>query len=102
MDGLYEVRINLSQGGKTAEASVSFTMAGARSAKADPPDPEVDAAALETSPRPVGPLVIALPPNPMKRPAPDELRSILADARRNAMDYRASLPNFMCQRVTDR
>lgn len=77
-------------------------MAGVRPEEADSPAAETDSSALEASPRPVGPLVITSPANPMKRPAQDELDAILADARKNAMDYRASLPNFICERVTDR
>jgi hypothetical protein len=94
MDGLYEVKASLSQGGKTAETGVTFTMTGT-SADADPSLPD-------HSSHPVGPLVITFPSNPVQKPSPDELKSILADAAAYAMEYRDSLPNLMCEQVTNR
>jgi VWFA-related protein len=94
MDGLYEVKASLSQGGKTAETGVTFTMAGT-SADADPSLPD-------HSSHPVGPLVITFPTNPMQKPSPDELKSILLDTTTYAMEYRDSLPNLMCEQVTNR
>jgi hypothetical protein len=94
MDGLYEVKASLKQGGKTAETGVTFTMTGT-SADADPSLPD-------HSSHPVGPLVITFPSNPMQKPSPDELKSILADATAYAMQYRDSLPNLMCEQVTNR
>ena len=41
-------------------------------------------------------------PNPSGQPTPEEIKSILADATKYAMAYRDSLPNFMCEQVTDR
>jgi VWFA-related protein len=94
MDGLYEVKASLKQGGKTAETGVSFTLTGT-SADADPSLPD-------HSSHPVGPLVITFPTNPTQKPSPDELKSILADATAYAMEYRDSLPNLMCEQVTNR
>jgi hypothetical protein len=102
VDGAYEVRAFLSQGGKTAEASTSFTLAGAELAGGAGAATEVDSAPLQDASRPVGPLVVTLPPNPLKRPPEEELKSILADATRHAVVYGESLPNFMCERVTNR
>jgi len=99
VDGLYEVKAILSQAGKSAETSASFTLAGVE------PGGENAAAAGVDSPapaRPVGPLVITFPANPIQRPSPDELKSILADATKYAMAYRESLPNLMCEQVTYR
>jgi VWFA-related protein len=94
MDGLYEVKATLKQGGKTAETGVTFTMTGV-GADADPSLPD-------HASHPVGPLVITFPSNPVQKPSPDELKSILADATAYAMEYRDSLPNLMCEQVTNR
>ncbi|MFZ0780843.1 MAG: hypothetical protein WAM86_06870, partial [Candidatus Sulfotelmatobacter sp.] len=51
---------------------------------------------------PSGPLAITIPANPIERPSADEINSILADATKYALTYRDSLPNFMCEQVTDR
>ena len=101
VNGLYEVRAILSQGGKTAQASTSFTLTGAHSPGEDPPAAEADSTSLASA-APAGSLVVTLPANPANRPPGNELKSILADATRNAMDYRDSLPNFICERVTNR
>jgi VWFA-related protein len=98
VDGLYEVKAILRQGGKKAETSASFTLAGVQPGSQSAEE-EVDSP-LPSSP--AGPLVITIPANPTQRPAPDVLKSILADATQYAMNYKASLPNFMCEQVTNR
>jgi VWFA-related protein len=98
-DGTYQVRVVLSQGGKAAEADASFTFIDAESAR---PDPDGGSSTPEEPSRPVGPLAITFPTNPIQRPGMDELKMIIADATRYATDYRDSLPNFMCDQVTDR
>ena len=103
MDGRYEVKAILSQGGKTAQAGTTFSLAGIRPASTDAADAaDADLPALDAVAHPAGPLVIAFSANPMQAPPPEELQSILADARQNAMEYRSSLPNFMCVQITDR
>jgi hypothetical protein len=98
-DGLYEVKTILSQGGKTSESSTSFTLAGSPTA----PESESAATGSTTLPEaPKGPLKITFPPNPSGQPTPEEIKSILADATKYAMAYKESLPNFMCEQVTDR
>ena len=94
MDGLYEVKATLKQGGKTAETGVTFTMTGV-SADDDPSLPN-------HASHPVGPLVITFPSHPIQKPSPEELKSILADATAYAMEYRNSLTNLMCEQVTNR
>jgi VWFA-related protein len=99
VDGLYEVKAILSQGGKSAEAGTSFTLSGGQ------PDEETQIASAINSQIPAhssGPLTITTPANPIQRPSPEEIKSILADATHNAMEYGASLPNFMCEQVTNR
>ena len=99
VDGLYEVKAILSQGGKTAETSTSFTLSGGQPATENEAAVEISSTA---PPRSAGPLAITFPTNPTQRPSPDELKSIIADATQYAMNYRASLPNFMCEQVTNR
>jgi VWFA-related protein len=99
VDGLYEVKAIASQGGKSAEASTSFMLTGGQ------PADETEIASVLNSPVPAhssGPLSITIPTNPIQRPAPEEIKSILADATHNAMEYGTSLPNFMCEQVTNR
>jgi VWFA-related protein len=99
-DGQYEVKAILSQGGKTAQTGTTFTLAGFQPSRADTEDPDLPA--LDTVKHPAGPLAISFPANPIQPPPPDELQSILADARQYAMDYGASLPNFICEQITNR
>jgi|CZKF01.1.fsa_nt_gi VWFA-related protein len=96
-DGQYEVKVILSQGGKTAQASTMFALAGFNTEAAD-----ADLPALDTVAHPAGPLVISFPENPIQAPPPDELQSILADAGVFAMNYGSSLPNFICKQITNR
>jgi hypothetical protein len=98
-DGAYQVKVTLRQAGKTAEANASFTMTGVEAADSDD---AVDPTDLGNVARPAGALNIIFPSNPIQPPSPDELKSILADATQYAMDYRDSLPNFICEQVTDR
>jgi VWFA-related protein len=98
--GTYQVKAFLRQGGKAAEADTSFTLTGIPSAN-------VVATALidpinVAIPPPAGELPITLPKDPIQRPEPEELKSILADAAQYATQYSAALPNFMCQQVTSR
>jgi VWFA-related protein len=98
-DGAYQVKVTLSQGDKTAEESASFALNDEESADGDSiagtsPPTEISRAGE--------PLRIIFPPNPIQPPGSDELKSILTDATRYATDYRESLPNFMCEQVTDR
>jgi VWFA-related protein len=98
-EGTYQVKVMLSQGGKVAETDTSFIMTGADGGDADAAP---DSSNPEAAARPTGPLKITFPENAIQRPAADELNSLIADATRYAMDYRDSLPNFICQEVTDR
>ena len=98
-DGQYEVKAILSQGGKTAQASAVFTLAGFP-ASAEVAD--ADLPALDTVAHPAGPLAISFPANLIQAPPSDELQSILADAREFATGYGSSLPNLMCTQITNR
>jgi VWFA-related protein len=118
-DGQYEVKVSLTQGGKTAEAHASFTLAGVQpvavaklsaGAGAIPPVPPApgapgDAAVPDTPNVPITPaggLSITFPATAIQPPSPDELKSLLADAAHFATGYSHSLPNFVCEQVTNR
>jgi VWFA-related protein len=102
MNGQFEVKAILNQGGRTAESSASFTMADVQSSGGE----QLSADASSSLPRipslPAGSLSITFPTNSVARPAPAELESILVDATKFAIDYSDSLPNFMCEQVTSR
>ena len=100
MDGPYEVKAILNQGGSSAQASATLMLTGIRPSSADAADPCLPP--LDAVAHPAGPLVISFPENPIQAPRPEELQAILADARQFAMDYRSSLPNFVCTQITNR
>jgi VWFA-related protein len=97
-DGQYEVKATLKQGTINSESSTSFTLTGSATAPASEPAAQ---GSLPVPEVPKGPLKITLSTNPSNQPTPEEIKSILADATKYAMAYRDSLPNFMCEQVTD-
>ena len=122
-DGQYEVKVTLTQGGKIAESHTSFTLAGiqppsqekvaagvaasipeaASGAPEPPPASEPAGSSVPAMPTaPASSLVITFPTNPIQPPPPDELKSILEGARHYAVEYSHSLPNFVCEQVTNR
>lgn len=117
--GNYEVITTLNQTGKTVERTVRFRIDGPELANsslaADAANPATLNAGETESPsdaslrsRPVESLeshrlvITALPANAVSSPAPDELQSMIEDARKRAVGYAISLPNFVCVEVTDR
>ncbi|MGO8935208.1 MAG: VWA domain-containing protein [Terracidiphilus sp.] len=99
VNGAYEVKAVLSQGGRSAESSTAFEVTGGQQSG------DIEIASVLDAPLPAhpsGPLAITIPANPIERPSVDEINSILADATKYAMTYRDTLPNFMCEQVTDR
>ncbi|HEY6373846.1 MAG TPA: hypothetical protein VIX37_24960 [Candidatus Sulfotelmatobacter sp.] len=104
--------------GTTTERGLDFRIDGTESAAATSPDsangavqPQNDASELATisgqpseSDRHNGRrLVIAsMPAGAVPPPPPDELETIVAGARKRALDYSNSLPNFLCIEVTSR
>ena len=48
-----------------------------------------------------GELTITVPANPIPPPSQSEIQAIIADARKRAVGYADSLPNFICVEVTD-
>jgi VWFA-related protein len=118
-DGKYEVKVSLTQGGKTAEAHASFILAGVQRVAAEklsadagaispvPPAPNASGdPAVPNSPisplAPAGRFAITFPTTAIQPPSPEELKSVLADAAHYATGYSHSLPNFICEQVTNR
>jgi VWFA-related protein len=102
MSGRYEVKAILSQDGKTAESSAPFAFADAEAGSEEASVEDTDSPLGETAPHATGALSITFPANPGGSPAQAELKSILAEATKNALDYSDSLPNFMCEQITTR
>jgi VWFA-related protein len=103
--GFYQVKASLTQGGKSAEQSIAFTVMGDKATMAATNDGSVDTnlqAAAEVDPQLGGHLSITVPSNPIPPPTPEEVEALIGDARRQAVNYAESLPNFLCVEVTNR
>ncbi|HEY3974643.1 MAG TPA: VWA domain-containing protein [Candidatus Sulfotelmatobacter sp.] len=113
--GDYQVIEKLTQGGKTTERSVAFRIEGPELADATTPNStsksQTDDADIATA----GPLptdidghssrhlvITTLPAGAVPPPSADELQAIIEGARKRALDYSKSLPNFICVEVTNR
>ena len=110
--GSYEVTATLTQGGKTSERSLDFHMDGPELASAAAPGAiagavqPVSDSNIETlgivSHRSHALVITSVPSETVQRPSSDEIQAIVADARKRAVSYSNSLPNFICVEVTDR
>ena len=115
--GDYEVIEKLTQGGKTSERGLTFRIEGPELAAATTPDnatgaaqPQNDSSELASavgSPETDGHnsrhlVITSLPAGAVPAPSPEELETIIAGARKRALDYNKSLPNFVCIEVTSR
>jgi hypothetical protein len=117
--GNYQATMTLTQAGKASESTVSFTIDGPELAStATTTAGAGEAASLDR--KETGPvsdsslpapgseavrrsrLVITSLPSTVAAPAPDELQAIVESARKRALSYADSLPNFTCVEVTDR
>jgi VWFA-related protein len=105
--GVYQVKAFLTQGETNAEQDLSFTVPGsaARNASASaggasPADGKLEAITGDL--HAATQLVITSLTNPMPAPTPEEIRVMIEDARKRAVSYADSLPNFLCVEVTDR
>ncbi len=106
--GLYEVKAMMTQGGKTAEQHLSFTVEGIVaagnsdvSAKTDEVNPH-GADGKQTLSSGSGQLGITVPASAIQPPTSEEIQGIIADARERAINYTDSLPNFLCVEITNR
>jgi VWFA-related protein len=114
--GSYEVTATLTQGGRSSEHGLSFRVDGPELASAAAGTKNAGAHATEGEPvsdanidtpgiasRQGHPLIVtSLPPDAVSAPSQDELQAIIADARKRAIKYSDTLPNFMCVEMTDR
>jgi len=113
--GNYEVIERLTQNGIATERSIPFKIEGPELASATVPDKATgnllsDDANVASQPPMPGTdgkngrhlVITALPDGTVPAPAPDQLEGIIAGARRRALDYTATLPNFICVEVTNR
>lgn len=102
--GDYAVKATLTQGDKTSERNLIFTVEGEVKlnavARAAAPEPKLETVAIDL--HPATQLVITSLTNPLPPPTPEELNSVIADARKRAVSYADSLPNFLCVEVTNR
>lgn len=117
--GRYEAIAVLTQGGKTVESSTSFSVEGPELASAatamEGPDAtrsrsnqvapvisdsrQAPGIAGGSNPRLV---ITSLPASTVHPPASDEIQTLVEGARKRAVAYSTSLPNFTCVEVTDR
>ena len=108
--GSYEVKALMTQGGKTSEQRVSFTVlgdgsaAGTAGAQGHGGDGAADLTATSEANDSYGGglLAITAVTNPLSPLEPQEIENLIADARTRAVGYMESLPNFMCVEVTNR
>ncbi|MGA7753053.1 MAG: VWA domain-containing protein [Candidatus Sulfotelmatobacter sp.] len=115
--GDYQVIERLTQGGKTAEREVDFridgndtaseeaNVAGGMGSAKDEADP-VTTSGLQI-PEPQGAdghrlVITSLPAGAVPPPTPEQLQEIVVGARKRAVDYGKTLPNFLCIEVTNR
>ena len=103
--GHYDVKAILTQGGKSASQTISFSVPGSDAdavAKNGDPETEANLKAAEIDPYKAGLLAIRVPTDPIPKPSQQEIDSILADATVRAVNYTDSLPNLICIQVTNR
>lgn len=106
--GVYDVKATITQGGKTSERTLSFTIEGTVAGNKSSAGPDSALAAdaklqgATTDPHSATQLVITTLTNPLPPPTPEEQATLIADARQRAVNYADSLPNFLCIEVTDR
>ena len=103
--GFYQVKATLTQDGKTVEQSIAFTVMGngATTAATNEGSGDVDLqAAAEVDPALGGHLAITVPSSAIVPPSPEDVNTLIGDARKQAVNYAESLPNFLCVEVTNR
>src|SRR3984957_6214899 len=116
--GDYQVIERLTQSGKTVEKEMAFRVDGPELANATKPDGAAGAAnptdnysdavtASDLQPLADGSkghrlVITSLPAGAVPPPSAEELQAIIGSARKRALDYSKSLPNFVCVEVTSR
>jgi hypothetical protein len=117
--GDYQIVETLSQGAKIAERSLAFRIEGGELASATTPanlantsgaqKDDIELASLAQPQAATSDLrdarrlaITTLPPDSATSPSADDLQAMIAAARKNALGYAKSLPNFICVEVTSR
>ncbi len=110
--GKYDIKAYFSQGGKSTQQEISFTVAGAQpggpdSAAADGTgkssgDAAITTAATDPGIKAPGQLDFTASKNAGSPMSKQEAQILVDDARQRAVSYNDSLPNFMCLEVTNR
>lgn len=105
--GRYEAVAILTQGSKTAERALDFTLQGSESPSASiqptaGPSPKTELPLSPASERESKLLVLAPVQNSAARPSSEELEALLSGAKERASAYADSLPNLICVERTDR
>src|SRR3984957_17904939 len=116
--GDYQVIERLTENGKTVEKEMAFRVDGPELANATKPDGAAGAAnptdndsdavtASDLQPLADGSkghrlVITSLPAGAVPPPSAEELQAIIGSARKRALDYSKSLPNFVCVEVTSR
>ena len=109
LPGDYEVRVTVTQGGRSVETAAPFTVMGEPLASAgnvvavtSSDTNDDDFPPVEIGIHGAGQLKIETAQTAVPPPPADELNALLADAARRANEFTQTLPNFMCVQVTDR
>jgi len=111
--GDYEVIERLTQSGKAAEHGVAFRIGGPELASAMPSNggssarDDTDVVSRTQISATDGPsgrhiTITSLPADAVSAPSAEQLEAIVAAARKRALDYTSTLPNFICVEVTNR
>jgi VWFA-related protein len=93
-DGDYEVRATVTQGGRSAESTGTFSLSGG--------EEQIASAGTADIPLNVDPPGLAADQPAADGLSQEESDRILADVRRNALTYSDTLPNLICQQTTTR
>lgn len=106
--GDYNVKAIVTQGSKTSEREMAFTVEGEQNAAAENGSAiaglhsDASNSSMPEADLPKGALAITPVTSAVQAPTPDEVRQLVADTRDRAIHYVESLPNFMCIEVTSR
>ena len=104
--GNYQVKAMITQGGKTAEQQIAFTVLGdgnLSTSEGHGGGAVADLGATnEVNDNYTGLLAITAVTDPVPPPDPQDIAKLIEDARSRAVSYMDSLPNFMCVEVTNR
>jgi VWFA-related protein len=94
-EGKYQLRVTLMQGEKSMEKTDELVMAGVREhTGSGVGSPISDAAVAVEAPQ------LEAAELAGNRPTQEEMDRIIADARKNALDYADALPNLICRQTT--